>query len=166
MKKTIILFLMITLLFPLANAAIQNYRVPSQIPLNEVLSIDGKISTDQNGVKCSFQIYDTNGNLIDRLTDEYTAGSGIFSSAYYKVSEPKFLRSFDYNAVTTCNSDRIGSVFTVGQKQVLLAHELNQESGFIGSSGNIDSTYLIGSIILFIILILFIGYSAYLKVKN
>lgn len=166
MKNFFVVLLLLMIFIPLSNAAIINYKVPSEIPLNEVLTIDGRLSTDENGIKCSFRIYDDQNNLVDRLTDEYTAGMGIFSSSYYRVNEPKFLRGFDYNAVTTCSSNQASSLFTVGQKQVLLAHELNQETGFIGSAGNVDSMYLIGSIGLFLVLISFLLFAAYRKVHG
>lgn len=118
MKKT---FLILLLVFfgTAVYASIQNYQVPSQIPLGKNLIISGQLDDNSTGTICSFLIYDTNtGLLIKRLTDEKT-NEGFFSTDYFVTSEPMLFRENIYTATTICSGDQADANFTLTQRESL-----------------------------------------------
>lgn len=116
MKK---ILLAVFLLFFLSNASanIVNYSVSNPIPLGKNIIISGQLDTNASGVICSFLIYDQNGNLVKRLTDEYTAQNGFFASDYWAVSEPRLWRETDYTAYTDCDGQTATQTFRVAQRE-------------------------------------------------
>lgn len=155
MKK---LFLIGLLLFfsIFASAAISDLSVPSSVPLNEILTVDGVTSPAQADVQCSFRIYEVDSNaLVKRLSDEITTSGGVFSSTYYVVQEPPIFRGYDYNVVVNCASDQASATFTAGQRRNLV-HAAEQEFNFAFDKGNWEVFYIYGSIISFLFIIGFL----------
>lgn len=146
---SIILFI---LLLTFANAAIDDYLVPSNIPLDEILTIDGQISPVADGVQCSIRVYNDQNILVKRLTDEFTTSNGVFSSSYLKVTEPIFKRNQDYNVFTDCAGDGASSIFTVGQRESF-DRFVQQEFLFATSQENTDVYFIMGFIVLAIIFV-------------
>lgn len=96
--------------------AITNYQVPTPIPIGKNLVISGQLDTNASGVLCSFLIYDANGGeLIKRLSDEYTNSNGFFATDYYKVEEPNLFIDKNYNAKTNCGGSIATQTFAVAQ---------------------------------------------------
>jgi len=138
-----------------SSATIDNYTVPSKIPLNQNLTIYGKYSDVNNSVLCSFLIFDLNDQkqVIVRLTDQYTASDGKIYSEW-KIIEPLFRRGMDYNVLTTCGTVEVGKVFTVLQKEDYFlginATSLSWDLKFFTDSNNsLGAVYFFG-IILFV----------------
>ena len=117
MKKIVLITVFFIFLLSFVSSAITDYRVPGNLPLNKTLTIYGVYSGGAD-VVCSFFIFDIvdQNQVIIRLSDEYTNSLGQFYSEY-QVTEPLFRRGIDYNAVSVCGSDEIGSVFYVEQKE-------------------------------------------------
>jgi hypothetical protein len=111
------LFLFILMGF-VCSATITDYIVPSNIPLNMPMTATG-IYSDVNqisGIKCSFFFFDGN-ELIDRATDEYTAGTGRFGLVNYYIREPTFQRGKTYSLRSECGGAFATADFIVGQKE-------------------------------------------------
>lgn len=115
--KKILLTLFLLFFFTNAYATIVNYEVSNPIPLGKNLIISGQLDTNASGVICSFLIQDTNGNVVKRLTDEYTAQNGFFASDYWAVSEPRVWRETDYTAYTDCDGQTASQTFRVVQRE-------------------------------------------------
>lgn len=121
-KKTMNKFKLLGLSFFLlvlaisVGATITNYEVPQSINLHDTLTITGKYSAADT--LCSFILFntDTPRRAIIRLSDQYSFSDGTFY-AEYVINEPLFRRFNDFNAVTTCGTDTVSQVFTVGQKE-------------------------------------------------
>lgn len=114
------LFLFILMGF-VCSATITDYIVPSNIPLNMPMTATG-IYSDVNqisGIKCSFFFFDGN-ELIDRATDEYTAGTGRFGLVNYYIREPTFQRGKTYSLRSECGGAFATANFSVGQKEEIL----------------------------------------------
>ena len=120
MNMKYILFLVFGLFFltTVFSASITNYQVPSNVPLNQVITITG-VYTDANviDVKCSFYFIDMQGNLVQQATDEYTSGDGTFASTSLILTEPVFQRDSVFTAHTNCGTATADANFVVGQKQ-------------------------------------------------
>lgn len=116
MKKAI-LAVSFLLMFSTCFAAITNYTVPEEVPLNNTLTIFGTYSGGANQL-CSFFLFDVEdqNQAIIRLSDEYTNSLGEFYSEY-QITEPLFRRGIDYNAVTVCGTDKVNQNFYVQQKE-------------------------------------------------
>lgn len=160
-NKIILAFLLL-LFSSFSTAAITDYNVVSPIPLDQTLTISGKISPPIGDVWCSFYITDINGNFFVRLTDEKTNAFGFFSTSYYKVTEPLLKRGFDYNATTLCGSDSATRSFRVDQLESF-AHPLKEDFKFATARPNWEAIAKIGSIILIVLIIgilAFLGWKA------
>jgi len=120
MKKSVLILLPL-LFFSYAMAAvISNLTIPSNVPLNSVLTIFGNYVDTGNdtNVLCSFFLFDTadQNQVIIRLSDEYVMEDGSFFSPY-QVTAPLFRRGYDYNAVVKCGGETASQLFYVGQKE-------------------------------------------------
>lgn len=123
MKKALFLvFLIIFSSFAFADS-ISNYRVSPSIPLNQNLTIYGVYSGGQD-ILCAFYVFDNSAmdynKTIIRLNDNYTFSDGSFYNEL-KIEEPLFKRGIDYNAVAKCGTTEIGSIFSVAQKEEIVA---------------------------------------------
>lgn len=118
MKK--ILFLLFVVLFVSTNvsAAINNFQIPTPIPLGKNVIMSGQLDTNASGVLCSFFIQDMNYNVVKRLSDEYTNQAGFFASDYWATREPVTYRETDYIGSVDCGpSFQTSQVFHVSQRE-------------------------------------------------
>lgn len=111
MKKTVILLLLV-LFLPVAFGTISNLKIPPFIRLGENLTIAGNFTTAK--VLCKFEILDSNGHRVERLSDEFTFDDGSFY-AQRKTEEPPYYRGDDFNVFVTCGSSTDSNTFTVLQ---------------------------------------------------
>lgn len=121
-KKVILAFFMLLMLALPTFASIQEYSVPSEMPLNLEITATGISVNDTNvpnvNQLCSFYFLDADsGNLVDRMTDQYTDQTGRFSMPKFKITEPDFIRGKNYTLKTTCGSNEKDANFLVLQKQ-------------------------------------------------
>jgi hypothetical protein len=119
MKKFLICLILLISLFGFVSAdSISDYLVPSNIPLNMPITATGIYNNlnEISGVKCSFFFFDGN-ELIDRATDEYTAGTGRFGLVNYYIREPTFQRGKTYSLRSECGGAFATADFIVGQKE-------------------------------------------------
>lgn len=121
-KKIILAFFMLVILALPTFASIQEYSVPSEMPLNLEITATGISVNDINvpnvNQLCSFYFLSSDsGNLIDRMTDQYTDQTGRFSMPKFKITEPDFIRGKNYTLKTTCGSNEEDATFIVTQKQ-------------------------------------------------
>ena len=133
-KKVILVLLLALVLFPLANAQITNYSVPSSVPLNQTVSATG-ISIDDSNVPvsnqlCSFYFLDSSGNLVDRATDQYTDQTGRFAMFDFQITEPDFQRLQSFTLLTVCGSSEADANFTIDQRQELIPFLPIYQQGF------------------------------------
>lgn len=152
--KVIFFLLVLFLLIPFSYAAITNYYVTPNPPLDTLLTVYGH--TDANGY-CSSLIFDSNGNFVYRLTDPLIT-NGVFVSSYYKVSEgDKLFRGFDYNVTTFCDDGNATQSFLVEQRNTI-AFPVQQELSFITLPGNMNPAFFFLGLfcIVFLIFIAFI----------
>lgn len=162
-KTTIILMLLI-LISSVQALTISDYNVQPYIPLNKTLTIEGKLDQNLSNVRCAIKIYDVDGKLIDRLTDEYTT-SGYFGSAWYQINEPKFIRDGNYIATTNCEGAEASSPFQVNQKEGI-AKFIEQESLFYTGQGNLTSFSFFILILLILGVLIFAVLFAYKSGKG
>lgn len=114
-------FLLIFISFGFADS-INNYVVPSNVPLNQRVTATGLLNADVNSnVLCSFYLLDAETNfLITRATSQYTDSTGRFAMPRYIVTEPDFQRGRKFTLKTTCGNAEIDANFFVEQKQEVL----------------------------------------------
>lgn len=137
-----------------ANAAITNYFVTPEPPLDTLFTVYGQ--TDQNGGYCAVFIYDQNGSPVKRLTDPLVT-NGYFVSNYYKISEgDKLFRDFNYVATAFCDDGNASQTFTVGQRNTI-AFPVQQELDFATEPGNMNPILFVAGIISVFFLI-FLGF--------
>lgn len=120
-KVFLALIFLAVLLQPVVAEEITGYNVPAVVPLNQTLTIFGLYSEGGEQL-CAFFIFDADGDqnqAIIRLSDEYTFEDGSFY-AEYNLTEPKFRRGEDYNAVTKCGAAVSFTTFYVGQKEDII----------------------------------------------
>lgn len=111
MKKFFIILFLLLFFALFSSAAITNLKIPSSIHAGEYLKISGDYN--EANVWCSFFIYDLNGYLVDRATDEQTNEYGKFVSNMLQINEPPFFRGEDYNVIVTCDVDTNSVDFSV-----------------------------------------------------
>jgi hypothetical protein len=125
MKKFLLIFFSIFLCSFVFSDSIENYRVLTQVPLNQNLTIYGEYHADVNvDVLCAAYIFDIKNLDVNvavvRLKDQYTFSDGSFYNQI-KIEEPLFQRGIDYNAITKCGTTETGAVFSVAQKEDIVA---------------------------------------------
>ena len=103
--------------------SIENYLVPTSVPLNTNITIYGdyvNAGGTIDGILCAFYIFDIENTDVNkaviRLTDQYTFTDGSVYTEF-QLTEPVFRRGIDYNAVTKCGTTEIGQTFQVTQKE-------------------------------------------------
>ena len=139
-------FLALFFLFICLNVAapITNLKIPNAVRLNETLTITGDFGTSDT--LCSFFIFDSNGFVAERLSDEFTNAAGKFY-AQRAMTEPPYFRGDDFNVVVTCGTDQADDNFAVTQP-LSLAHNVQQGWNFWTARPNLDSLAIFGSILL------------------
>jgi hypothetical protein len=118
-----ILMLILVCLSAFAFAdVINNYVVPSSIPLNMSITATGFYDSNasKTNILCAFYFLDSENNLVYRATDQYTTASGRFTMAGTIVREPTFQRGKTYNLHTECGGAYADANFFVGQKEEIL----------------------------------------------
>lgn len=116
-KKSFCLVLFVLFISTNVFGAIDQYAVPSPVPLGKNLVISGHVDDNSTGTLCSFLIYDTNsGELIKRLSDELT-NEGFFSTDYFQTTEPLMFRQNVYTATTNCGGSTASAQFTLDQRE-------------------------------------------------
>ena len=139
-----------------AVATISNLEVRPFVRLNEVVTISGDFTSPQ--VLCKFLILDSNGFIVERLTDEFTFDDGSFYSQR-QVLEPPYYRGDDYNVFVTCGSSTDSNTFTVLQP-LGVTHVVQMGWEYWFSEGNQDTIMIfvtfLGGIIIALLLIAFI----------
>lgn len=112
--KKIILFALFVFLAQFAFAdLISNYYVTPSVPLDRVMTVTGTYNNDVNsGVLCKFVVFEKDGNVLERLTDEYTFSDSSFYSEL-QIREPPFKRGQDYNMTATCGTASQSARFSI-----------------------------------------------------
>lgn len=166
MKKLLFLLILSLICLNVFGASITNYVIKTEVPLNQPLTIHGVYNSDVNAfVLCQFNLVDSNsGVFVDRLTDQYTFSDGSFY-AEYTVHEPLFKRSFDYNAITTCGTISANTKFSVVQLESI-AQPATQNFLFIFQRGNLDSIFIVGSLLILVIIVISFAYYAWKSGKK
>jgi len=154
MKKLLIV-LAILFLGVLASAdSISQYKIQSTIYMNELITITGVFDdgggSDANQL-CSFYILDMNGYLIERPDDEYTDGLGRFSSSSLRLTQPPFFVGEDYNVVTICDIAQTDSNFQAGNLRDV-AFGVSMSWAWLTDRKNIDTFFVFGGILIFVLL--------------
>lgn len=170
MKK---LFALLILICIFSNAValqyITNYKVPASARLGEKITVYGYYNDDNAPdsnalVLCRFDIFDLNGNLVERLTDEFVFKNGSFSTERL-LQQPPYFWGDDFNIQTTCNSAVASSVFTV-ENFLGVAHPAQQTTEYLFNQSNLNTAAMIGSFIIIIICIFIVGAWMYKRVKE
>lgn len=147
MNKSFLIILLIFLLLPFTSA-ISNLQVPTQIRLGENLTVAGNFS--QGNTLCKFMVYDSNNQIVERLSDEYTFSDGSFYSQR-QVLEPPYFRGDDFNITVTCGSESDSRLFSVVQR-LTIAHPIQKEWEYIFDSSNLGALSVLTTFVLLIAL--------------
>jgi len=149
----LILFLIILSSCVFSTQTITDINTNSPISLNNILTITGTYcDTDLNtSIYCKFLIRDSDGLVVERLSDEKTFANGDFY-AERTLNEPLYKRGQDYNVTVGCSNATSSTVFTVGQRETI-GHTAEYETRFAFERGNLDSILFFGSLFLVIIII-------------
>jgi len=148
--------------FVTANA-ITTLKVPSQVLLDKELTVSGTYAADSNnGILCSFRVFDDENFLIIRLSDEYTFTDGTFSTEY-KLTEPLFGRGATYRINATCNTVSKDAYFSVGQRKDM--YGMNPDIIMNDFAWWIDGNNSFTVVVFLIVVIAFVG-SLYLTFKQ
>ena len=158
MDKKIILALLLIVFSSAASAdLLLNYEVsPTQVPLDQEIAISGKFVDDLNhstNILCSYYITDANGIRLYRLSDTRTDMLGNFFQKL-KMSEPRFTRGTDYNALTICDQGTATKGFLLGQRESIY-HATLWEFGWLTNSDNLNTLFWFGGAAAIIILVIF-----------
>jgi len=151
-KKIILILILICLFSSFAYSAISNLKINPYVRLNEVLTISGDSDTAQQ--LCKFIIKDSNGYVIERLSDEYTFADNSFY-AQRQIVEPPYYRGDDFNVVVTCGTSSDFNTFNVLQP-LGLAHPIQKTWEFYFDEQNQFPLMLLGSFIGLIVIALLI----------
>ena len=156
MFKKVLLGFFILVICLNAVSQIDNLEVRPFVRLNESVTISGDF-TDAK-VLCKFLVLDSNGFIVERLTDEFTFDDGSFYSQR-QILEPPYYRGDDYNVFVTCGSSTDSNTFSVLQP-LGVTHAVQMGWEYWFSETNQDTimifvTFISGAI-LFILLIAFI----------
>lgn len=150
MKKIILFICLISLTLPVLADTIPSLNVPEQVNLNETITIFGTFSdtggADAN-VLCAFYFLDGNMNLVERANDEYTDGTGRFSSNSIIITQPPFFWGQDYNAVIVCDTALASADFNVLNKRDI-AFGFFTEYDWVLQQRNRDTFFIIGTLII------------------
>lgn len=107
MKKILMLAVLICLASLVSADMLTELNIPTEIHLGETITIFGVFS-DTSGndanVLCSFYILDANAKLVERPDDEFTDGTGRFSSSSLTLKQPPFFQGTDYNVAVVCDT--------------------------------------------------------------
>ena len=149
----LVLFLIILSSCVFSTQTITDINTNSPISLNNILTITGTYcDTDLNtSIYCKFLIRDSDGLVVERLTDEKTFANGDFY-AERTLNEPLYKRGQDYNVTVGCSNATSSTVFNVGQRESI-GHTAEYETRFAFERGNLDSILFFGSLFLVIIII-------------
>lgn len=157
MKKLLILLILVCFCFNVfATSEILEYKIPSQVNVDQRISATGFYSDGNNpvnNIKCSFYFLDDNNVLVSRATDEYTTLTGRFVLTPFLINEPTFLRGKEYTLRTECNLAIVEEKFFVGQRSTI-AHLGTQEFEYLTNPENIDTFSIWFLILIFVIVIL------------
>ena len=115
MRKILLAFLFICLFTYISAESITNLKIPTTIYTGEFLKVSGTTTTPN--IWCSFIIYDDNGFLADRATDELSNIQGDFVSNMLQINQPPFFMGSDYNVVVNCGEAQDSSIFTAQNKR-------------------------------------------------
>ena len=163
MRKIILAFLFICLFTYISAEKITNLKIPSTLYAGEYLKISG--TTTSPNIWCSFIIYDVNGYLVDRATDELSNVQGDFVSNMLQINEPPFFRGSDYNVAVNCGEAEDSNTFTVANvRPVDFGIEKGWEWGI--DRKNLDAFFFWGGIFLIAIILIVGVYYAYKVAKH
>ena len=154
MKKILIGILLIFLFLNVQADSITNYTIRESVPLGLNLTIYGEYVADNNsGVLCSFFIKDLNDfqSYVIRLTDRKTFSDGTFYTEY-ALNEPDFKRTYDYNVITKCGTATAWGITNIQQREEI-SHTAQQEFEYIFAPKNLDSIFILATVLFFILLI-------------
>lgn len=164
MKKFFVLLCLIFFAGLVFSDSISNYYVKPEVHLDKVMTVTGSYS-DGSNVQCKAVIYESDGNVLKRLTDQYTFSD---SSFYFeeRIKEPEYWRGRDYNVVVTCGSAVSSSeVFSVLQRETITPI-VQSEIQFFTLPGNTDPALFLGAIFAAIVVFAILVYGGYKFVKR
>ena len=146
-KKIIFALLLFAILAGTASAdIITNYEVyPAEVPLEQEVTISGIFVDDLNhsvNVICSHYITDSNGIKIHKMGDTRTGSQGEFFQKL-RMTEPKFQRGEDYNALTICDQANATKQFLLGQREAVY-HSTLWEFKWLTDPSNINPVFWFG----------------------
>ena len=145
MKKIILLFLLLFFMCSaFATQTISDYKIPTSAKFMEKITVRGFFNdtlADSNNILCRFDVFDSNGNFVERLSDEVTYLDGSFSTER-TLTEPPYWRGEDFNIQTTCKSATATATFSVGQRETLF-QPLLSEFQYVTDMGNIAPFFFV-----------------------
>lgn len=150
MKKTVLLLVLILFAFSIQADSIANYTVPASARLGEKISVSGNYVDGNSFILCKFVIEDSNGNALDRWTDEYTFSDASFYAEKILL-EPPYYRGDDFNIITTCGTAQASTTFAVEQP-VSLAHPIQKTWEYAFDEFNLDAIMIFVSFIALIVI--------------
>jgi hypothetical protein len=125
---------------------ITNYNAsPSEVPLETELAISGTFVDDLNhstNIICSYYITDQNGIKLYRMSDTRTDLQGNFFQKL-RLTEPRFQRGEDYNALTICDQANATKQFLLGQREAVY-HSTLWEFKWLTDPSNINPVFWFG----------------------
>lgn len=168
MMKKIIFILGILFLTSMVSATqtITDLNTNSPVFLDQKLTVSGTFTdTDTNAtVFCKFLVENSSGQIIDRWADELTYDNGDFYAEKI-ITEPIYRRGETFEMKVICIAGSANTTFSVVQREAI-DKIARQEFLFFFDRGNLDTFFIMGSIILTIIAIILVVVIFVKKARN
>ena len=165
-RGLILLFSLMLCGFVFAVQDINNLVTNENVPLGKLLTINGNYN-DTNSTEaifCKFLTKDSDGLIVERLTDELVFANGDFYSQR-KIDEPLYKRESIYTVTVTCAQESADTNFTVTQREDI-THTVQQEWSFAFDQDNLETVFFMGTLILGLIFLIGILVFWYKNARN